>query len=511
MNVKRLIISFLILLPIYFILYKIYIPRINAFGCFDDCFNITAGYFINEGKILYKEIFFNHQMLLAYISAFIQNITSPINIFELVLKHRQFVLLFGFVFNFLLLLRFGLRVIPFIFLFELTKFYVFGDRFLAENLVVYPLIYNLNLLWEKVSKRKVFNFDYILAAIFSWFVIFSREPFLPVSLMLFGLILYGRFNKIKVASLAVFAILTAFVLLKVPISDYYFNVFTINQMNFSGELTLPKLLEAFFYPIYLIASSERNIFRFLLLSLSFIFIFLIINFVMRKKYKEAFIIFLILGLANIRSVAPGRIFYDAFHMVPWYGLFLSSIFILLFDLKKYIRPVFLIIILSFLFFIPNSFLTEKTDTHKELIVNYGNLMEAGNVIKTLSKENDTLFLDGFDELIYWDTKLLSPYKYSWYTSLMPNYKIYKDSRLEMFRENLPDFYFGSCKQSLARVLPKEYLSYYQRLYSGDKPSCIYLTKEKINEVSESQWIKIKAESNYELKNEILTEDTLLNY
>lgn len=508
----RILSILIILLAFYFLLYKIYIPRVNAFGCFDDCFNFTAGFFINEGKILYKEIFFNHQMLPAFLSSFIQNTTTPLNIFELVLRHRQFVLLFGFLFNFLLFLRFGKRIIPFIFIFELTKFYVFGDRFLAENLVMYPLVYNFNLLWEKFSKRKMFNFDYLLAGIFTWFVIFMREPFIPLAIFLFGLVLYGRnYIKIKLATILIFAGLSFFTLFKVPLSDYYFNVFTINRENFGGEINLIKLPESFFYPIYLFISSEKNIFRLILLSLSSIFIFLVLNFTLEKKYKLIVLIFLVLGLANIRSVLPGRIFYDAFHMVPWYGLFISATFILLFEFKKFFFPFFSILILSFLIFIPNSFLTEKADPHKELIVNYGNFLDTGNAIRTLSSSSDTLFLDGFDELIYWDTKLLSQYKYSWYTSLMPNYKIYSQARLEMFENSLPVFYYGSCKQSLSRILPEKYLPQYQRLYKYNSPSCIFLTKEKISKVSDAQWDKLKNEFNYELKREILTKDNLLTY
>lgn len=511
MNVKRFIISFLILLPIYFLLYKIYIPRVNAFGCFDDCFNFTAGFFINEGKILYKEVFFNHQMLPAYISSLIQNIFSPVNIFEMVLRHRQFVLLFGFLFNFLLFFRFGKRILPFIFMYEFTKFYVFGDRFLAENLVVYPLIYNFNLLWKKFANRRIFNFDYILAGIFSWFVIFMREPFIPLSILLFGLILYDRENiRVKLLGFLSFAFLSFLTLFKIPVSDYFLNVFIINRETFGGELGLARLFESFLYPIYLFVSSEKNIFRLILLSLSLAFIFLTTIFLLKRKYKLIILVFLVLGLANIRNVLPGRIFYDAFHMVPWYGLFISSVFFLLFELRKYFFPIILILILSFLIFIPNSFLTEKIDPHKELIVNYGNFLEAGNVIRTLSTKNDTLFLDGFDELIYWDTKLMSPYKYSMYTSLMPNYKIYQDARVEMFRKRLPTFYYGSCRQSLARILPEEYLPNYQRLYSGKNPSCIFLTKEKIDKVSSAQWKKLKEEFNYEVRSENLTVDNLLD-
>src|SRR3989344_9397687 len=86
---------FTMLLVLYMFLYQLYIPRIAAFGCFDDCFNYMGGYFILNGKQLYSQIFFNHQPLMAYISYLIQLFTQPTNIFELLLRHRQFVLLFS--------------------------------------------------------------------------------------------------------------------------------------------------------------------------------------------------------------------------------------------------------------------------------------------------------------------------------------------------------------------------------------------------------------------------------
>src|SRR5260221_6510528 len=94
------------LLTIFFVfLYKIYIPRIAAFGCLDDCFNYGAGFFLTKGKHLYSDIFFNHQPFAAYISASIQTITKPENIYALLLRHRQFILLFAFLCDALLILR----------------------------------------------------------------------------------------------------------------------------------------------------------------------------------------------------------------------------------------------------------------------------------------------------------------------------------------------------------------------------------------------------------------------
>ena len=118
---KLLLLSLLCLTILYVILYKIYMPRVNAFGCFDDCNNFMGGYFLLQGKRLFSEIFFNHNPLMAYVSLIIQQITNPQNLYELILRHRQALLLFSFGFNVILLARFGLPVLGFALFYELTK------------------------------------------------------------------------------------------------------------------------------------------------------------------------------------------------------------------------------------------------------------------------------------------------------------------------------------------------------------------------------------------------------
>ena len=127
----------LLLIPFFYVIFKLYAPRTAAFGCFDDCFNYGAGFFITKGKLLYRDIFFNHQPLMAYISALIQSFTQPRNIYELLLRHRQFMIIWNFFWAVVLLFQFGSAGMLFSLQYELTKFYIFGDRFLAEGLIVY--------------------------------------------------------------------------------------------------------------------------------------------------------------------------------------------------------------------------------------------------------------------------------------------------------------------------------------------------------------------------------------
>ncbi len=486
------------LILIYFILYGIYMPRISAFGCFDDCFNIAAGYFINEGKTLYSDIFFNHQMLMPHISALIQQL-NPINVYELILRHRQFVLLFGFFFNLILIWRFGLPMVLFTITYEFSKFYLFGDRFLAEGLIAYPLVYLSSVVFYKFLKRKVLPIDYFLASIFTWFVIFIREPFIPLAVFLLVLVFYGKFQKLKAVSIAVFFILSAVTLLLTPLKDYFQNVVTINSIVFKGELGIPGLLRSFFYPLYVVLSNEKNPFMFILLPISLTFILHMLNLIKSKKYTLFAVIFLTLGLANIRSTQEGKVFYEAFHLLPWYGLIVSLTFLLIFNFaKKYFAVSLLILTGLFLLYIPRSYLIEKANPHEEFIINYGQILEVGNVVNVLKDNEDTYFADGFDELTHWQVDLPSPYKYSWYTSFMPRFENYATARLEMFENYPPVFYYGSCPKetNTERLIPEQYKNSYKNITFEDKPTCLYVRRDK--EIPESRIKKLKQDFNFDL-------------
>ncbi len=110
------------------VLYKIFSTRALAFGCFDDCANYMAGYFMKHGRELYSEIFYNHIMGMAHFSFAIQSMYDSINIYDLVLIHRKFIMFVSFIFGVLIIKRFSWQGLVFVVMYELTKFYVFGDR-----------------------------------------------------------------------------------------------------------------------------------------------------------------------------------------------------------------------------------------------------------------------------------------------------------------------------------------------------------------------------------------------
>lgn len=214
-----------------------------------------------------------------------------------------------------------------------------------------------------------------------------------------------------------------------------------------------------------------------------------------KKRKEVVFIILILGLANIRIVPPNTMFYEAFHLIPWYGLFIASTLLILQELARKIRIVGTSVLIGvFIYSIsPGSFLYEKIDSRHEFATNYGHYFVQGEVIKTLSDSSDTLFVDGFDELIHWTADRTSPYKYSLYTSVMPRFPIYTEERNNMFDNNPPDFYYGTCPGdiNLQRLMPEGAKADYVQLYFSKKPTCLYVKRSKLSQIKKGQWDKAK--------------------
>lgn len=497
---KYYFLSFLLLFPLYIFLYKIIIPKTNSFGCFDDCFNYVGGYFILKGKHLYSDIYFNHQFIPAYLSFFIQTITHPQSIYELLLRHRQFILLLGLLFNIIFILRFGPRFIFFSLLFESSKYYLFGTRFLGETIAVYPLIYLAGIAFEKIRKEKIYKTDYILAPLFAWFVIFSREPYSIAVIFILGFFLWGKFKKIKLISILIFLFLTFTGIFYHNFSDYYFNLITVNTSSVLGsELRNNQVfgiggIKGFFYPLSLLLPGNWNLFKELLLGIDLVFLGGFFVLLKQKRAKLALLIFLILGLVNLRSGIPGRIYFEAFNDLVWFGVFVfSTVYLLeIFKNKKIFIYIFLAFLFAFFIFSRENFRFEKTDPQTELLTNYGELLQYGEVVKILSYPKDTLFVDGGDDLVYFQSDRISPYKYSWYTSYMQSFSKFSNERLNMFRTNPPDFYkeYGSCPKKTEITgysLPDFAKKEYERFYSEGKPTCLFVSKKKLKTITPEQF------------------------
>ncbi|MGE5041500.1 MAG: hypothetical protein ACM3IJ_01210 [Candidatus Levyibacteriota bacterium] len=486
------------------LLYKIFSRRSLSFGCFDDCANYMAGYFMLQGKTLYSQIFYNHIMGMADLSFLVQKLHHSINMYDLVLTHRKIIMASSFLFGFLLMVRFNWKGFLFVVLYELSKFYVFGDRFLGESIAVYAGVYLVGLILEKFNNKKGLHaVDYILAGMSAFLIIFMREPYIPFALAAFGFLLFGKFSGQKWLGLAAFFLPLMVVLLTTDIPAFIFNDFTVNAATaIKGEVQSSRLLgiglpEMFLYPVFLLFTGKFNFFHYFLISLSIVFCVGIVERVIAGKKFFALILLLLLGLANIRVTPPGTTYFEAYHMMVWFGLFLFSAIYFATEFQKiHMRVVGLGIICigwGMVVLGPGSYLYDKIDLQEALLTNFGKVMQVGNVVHDLSHPSDTLFLDGADDMVYWQSGLFSPYAYSWYTSVMPMIPIYKEARIAMFKKDPPTFYYDYCSKTAPfhSSLPGFVKESYQQLYESGKPSCLYILKSKVPAISPNQWERAK--------------------
>lgn len=464
-------------------LYKIYQKRVSAFGCFDDCFNYLGGYFLLKGKHLYSEIFFNHQPLMAWISWLVQKVSQPINVYELLRRHRQLVFVFGWLADSYLIWRFGWLAFGFAVFYETTKFYLFGDRFLAEGIVVYLLVALAGLMFSRLKGEKLAHHDYLVATVLAWLIIYARLPYIPVALASYLILIWERPKRSWLLGLVFLGLVT---LTRLPLKDYFFNVVTLN-LN-TGRLADFDLLQSFFYPVYLLQRPVGQLFSQWLFILNIFYLALLTKMIFRNQRLSS-VVFLTFGLANIWPVAPGKVFYGSFHLLPWYGLLVFLIFWLCRELKTKLILVCLIGLFAWFITSPRNFLYENVNPHEELIMNFGPIMQTGETVKKLSSPEDTLFLDGFDDLLYWQAQRLSAYPYAWYTSVMPHVPLYASARLTMFAATPPDFYYGACpdKEAVVWTMPVEYLQNYVQLFFEGRPTCLYVKKTKLAEINADQW------------------------
>jgi len=500
------LISSLVLIFVWSITSFVSYQRLGVFGCFDQCFNYVTAYFMLQGKTLFSQIFFNHQPLMAYFSYLLQLFLHPENLYQLVLYHRLSMIAFALLMNLLLLYRFRWVGFGFILFYETTKYYLFGHFFLPEAMLVYPLVYLGGLFWQGLNQQKIYLVDYFFSGLFTWLVIFLSLPYAPLALVLYFFFLFSvrkTHSQRLLFSLLTFFLLCLVLLGNLPLRDYFFQNFQVNLRAVGIETEATGLrglsfLKIFFYPFLILLKGARHLFWIILFGLDLIFLYLTFWLAKeKKKPKEVSLVFFLLGLALFRYVEPGTVFYQAFHLLAWYGLFLLFTFSLFRDflLKQKSRLFSLSILLllaAFLFvaiFSSQSFLQEKTNRDEEFTVNYAPYFATGEVVKILSKPGDLLFLDLWDDLIYWQAGLDSSYPYSLYTPIMTNFSQYQEARLAMFAENPPDFYYSyyGLGENCPPLLPANRVKEYRQLYFGEKPSCLYLQEEKLKAIEPRQW------------------------
>jgi hypothetical protein len=500
-----------ILFSVFFIIFWILIIRANihrigSFSFFDEYSTYVTGFFMLKGRTLFTDIFLNHQPLLSHISYYIQLLSKPQSFYELAQIHRISVIVFSLICSIGLVIRFRFIGMAFTIFFELTKFYLFGSLFLAESFIVYPIAYmTVLIILSSAKKLYITTYDIFLSAFLTWFVIFMREPYIPLVIVQFGIILsLARRTEVrkKLISAGLLLVLSFITLVSHPLKEYFYQVVTLNSQTVaSSELKGNSvvgtgLLKMFFYPIYILVYGEQNFFRGIqiLLSLIFIFLFAWVGY-KHKKYRLLLYIFILLGLANIRFVDPGQIYFVAFHMLIWMSVFLASIFSFLYLYMQHVTfkkslPILLIlaVVLGLGFFHKDAFVLSRVNKETEFNDNYHRFMVNGQIIKNLSNPSDRLFVDMSDSLLHYHSGLDSSYRYAFYYPVMSGNEMFKAERQIMFRNSPPEFYYYNCEETGANDMTTMSIirNKYAELSKNGVGMCLFIRRDILMNLPQSK-------------------------
>lgn len=489
------------------ILAKIYNTFIYTFGFTDEGDNISIGNYVLMGKGLYKDIFSQHQPLTYYFSAALQGISQPDNLLLVVRRHRQAIMIFSYLWIIFITFRFSKLFLPFAVILELTKYYFIGHLFLAESLVIYPLIYLFLTTWQLAHGKKLYRKEAVLIPFCIFFIAFNLLPLWPLLAVLFVLLLfYNRKNRYILLLLTIpLIVLTGLLFIFVPLTYYidatiYANIFyyipSSNEIAFQVETSpLQMFLSAAFFPfLTFILQSNPLILIYRLLAVFWI-ISAVLYVRITKKWWIVLAILFMLYLSNQRPMIGSNIYYHAFHALPHFSLFIASIVGFLVVIVKqgpyrFKQLIFIPLILIFVFLgmYRGMYYFEKHSEADTAFINFSELFTYGQAIKLLSNPTDTLAVLPYEELLYWYPKLNPPTRFLFYLAWVNGVPSYHKEIQEGLTRNPPAFVFNRGSILEPNLVTSDYISVPKDATSS---SNLFIRKDKFSSITEDQWKRVE--------------------
>lgn len=493
---KWLIGSGLLLLVIGYL----YISKLFAFQFVDEEDNLILGHFLLQNQKLYSDLFSHHQPLAYLISALIQLIVKPTETEQLIWIHRIFMIVWSTIWGWVLLGRFREKIILPLFIYELSKYLLLGNLFLAESLVVYLVLYLVLFLLETKESKQVIEYALIGFLIgMSALLLAPLWPFLG-----FYTVLLVWFKKIPQQFFGVLVLGAVIpILITLPFIDlyYYFhNVFYINYRYYipqSAEEKMPlSIIKAFFSPITILwAPNNFESLGTILKAILLIFVVSLFGLIYKKKFKLFFLVLSLLTLANIRYYTPFLDYKSGFHLIIWYGLFILFTFYYYWDFirvvsnqvfKKVLVMGTILAILVSIIVSKNIFYSNdlKTDFDK----NYSQKVVFGNAIKAMKDRNDTLFVVPDEWLLYFQGDIKNNNKMVNYYGWMSLVWELNDPVIEKFKSDPPTFFYCDCGEETVLLFSENY----KQLVRNGAKTPLWILNDKFSNLSNEQKSKLRS-------------------
>lgn len=462
-----------------------YSQKALSFRFVDEEDNFVFGKYLTRGEKIYDDLISNHQPMTYILSYAVQKSSSPNSVFQLVSNHRYALIAWAIFWSILLAYYFGFGVLIFSLIFELTKIYLLGNLFLAESLIVYPLLFivgSILFLKEKLDTFKLILWGICLGL--SAFLLSPIWPLLATSLVLVLIKQKGQaFKSLGLISAGVAVPVVLTFIFSDFIGYFYYNIWanlSYTVPAYRHEPWISTIVKSFFSPLisFLPAPINPTLWAIRIFSL-----LLIINLLWKRNIKIGVIIFILLGLTNLRFINPGDEGYAGFHILPWYGLliFISSLISVsnletikrkrIFILNVTALTVISVLSLNF----AKTGLFYKSDVMKDYYINYSTYISIGDTIKSIKQADNTLFVSPNSWLIYWQADINHlPKLYGYYAWMSGLPKLHQ-AILNSFETNPPTFFYCDDCQGIDL---KKYLSKYKEFKKEGSSTRLYVLSPK---------------------------------
>ncbi len=455
-----------------------YRSHIFALHFVDEDDNIVIGNYLREGKKLYSEVFSQHQPSMFVMSAALQNTFSVDNILMVIKRHREFMIGWSILWFLILTARFGWPLLLAGMVIEIVKITLLGNLYLAESLVIYPLLYLVAHLF--LASYRVQLAEKVFLSMIFWLLWFSLTPLWPVLLLISLLMGYKVFGDKQFLSIfLVLGLISLTALMQITtLHDYLYNALYINYKYYI-PLTTPvgffeSIIKAFFAPLYAIFSPKSGELLMLTRILSLGLVFNLIALVVHKQIFKAVAIFIILGLTSLRYIDPSGTLYGVFHMLPWFVLLILFNFLTFTKLRLHHIGIWILVVLASLQ-VANINLFDYRDPSTDFYVHFSPSSDIREAVKIISQSSpQTIWVEPVMYYPHWRSGA-TPYLslinyYGWMDKTGPM----KADLVAQLNRELPTLIWAETTQGIG-----PYLGQYAPVLREGKPSGLYLRSDQV--------------------------------
>jgi hypothetical protein len=447
---------------------------------------VVAKYLLS-GEKLYGGIFSHHQPLMYVLSMIVQKITDPNSIYLLIKRHRELVAVWSILWSLFLIKKFKLTAAGFVIIYEILKFVLLGNLFLAESLAVYPVIYLTFLVLKREKLKEIQQFFAAVCFSFTTLLLSSVWPLLVV---LAVFIYINNKSILKLKYLLPGIILPfIFVLPFISISGYFNDTVWVNYkyyIPYSGNMSL---IDSFLSPFLLFfTKTSRGLAEFIQALVVVLAVYFVINF---KKNKGLFLfIFISLGLANMHYTQPGLAYFRGFHSLIWVALLiLFAVFSLsaVSEISRKYAILSFVLFAGVIYFLIQTSVLEglfiQRDVGNDFYINYSRQFDSGEAVRIMKNKKDSLFVVPDEMLIHWqagDVKHFS--RFTFFYDWMEKTDDFKDEVHTLFQQSPPTFFYCDCKDMDIYELTQGY----SRMKKHGEYTNLFVLPQKLEEITNKQ-------------------------